>query len=221
MDAKHFLITFYDHLAPRLDVYEQVIYLYIYRNSRLIGDEEVTIGFKSARLKIGLGVGKEGVHLSEWVCYKRLDTLQEKGCIKVLGTERAGTRIRLFLPEEIAGVVPDPEIEESIDIEEVDFFEIKENRVRILEREEHKCFYCFRALDNNNYVLEHVVSRPEGNNSYRNLVASCLKCNNRKGSFSAADYIRTLYREGFLSESEFEDRLSHLELLKEGKLRPV
>ena len=43
-------------------------------------------------------------------------------------------------------------------IEEMDFFEVPENRALILEREEHRCFYCLRALTNESYVIEHVLS---------------------------------------------------------------
>ena len=102
----------------------------------------------------------------------------------------------------------------------MDFFDIPENRLLILERDNHQCFYCMAKLNNKNYVIEHVVSRPEGNNSYRNLVASCRKCNNRKKS-TAEDLIRTLYRDGFLNADEFESRLSQLEQLREGKLKPI
>ena len=35
MDAKRMLEEFQDYLAPKLDTYEQAIYLYILRHSRL------------------------------------------------------------------------------------------------------------------------------------------------------------------------------------------
>lgn len=56
--------------------------------------------------------------------------------------------------------------------------------------------------------------------SDRNVVAACRQCNIRKGSSEFKDYLRTLYRDGFLSPGDFEDRLSHLELLSNGKLKP-
>jgi len=37
------LAEFVDHLAPRLDTYEQTIYLYAMRHSRLEGHEEIVI----------------------------------------------------------------------------------------------------------------------------------------------------------------------------------
>ena len=60
MDIQQFFIEFQDFLAPKLDTYEQAIYLYIFRHSRLIDVEEVTIGFQSARRKMACGVGGKG-----------------------------------------------------------------------------------------------------------------------------------------------------------------
>ena len=68
--------------------------------------------------------------------------------------------------------------------------------------------------------MEHVVSRPAGNNSYRNCVAASREANNKKGATSAEDFLRRLYRDGFLSESEFLDRQEALSQLKAGLLKP-
>jgi hypothetical protein len=70
-------------------------------------------------------------------------------------------------------------------------------------------------------VIEHVLSRPEGNNNYRNLVAACVSCNNRKGNRLADEFLRGLYREGYLGTEEFEGRLSVLQLLRTGELKPT
>ena len=40
MDLEKFIIQFHDYLAPKLDTYEQEIYLYIFRRSRLIGKDK-------------------------------------------------------------------------------------------------------------------------------------------------------------------------------------
>lgn len=50
-------IQYQDYLAPRLDVYEQALYLYIARHTIAVGQAEATIGFKSARKKMAFGVG--------------------------------------------------------------------------------------------------------------------------------------------------------------------
>ncbi|WP_148039441.1 hypothetical protein [Acidithiobacillus sulfuriphilus] len=61
---------FQDHLARRLDVYEQAIYLYVLRHTVLEGKQEEIIGFKSARKKLAFGVGKAGTPPSEGVVYR-------------------------------------------------------------------------------------------------------------------------------------------------------
>lgn len=45
-----------------------------------------------------------------------------------------------------------------------------------------------RELGGQNHVIEHVRSRPDGTNGYRNAVAACIQCNNRKGAAAAEDY---------------------------------
>lgn len=221
MDVKAEIEIFQDYLAPKLDTYEQVIYLYIFRHSRLQGKEEITIGFKSARRKMALGVGEGGATISEGTCYKKLRSLESKGFLKNLGTEHGGTKIRLHLPSEIGGVVVPQEVNPILDLEEMDFFVVPENRLAILRRESYKCFYCLSALNMSNHVVEHVLSRPEGNNTYRNLVAACVSCNNRKGNRLVDEFLRSLYREGYLSPEEFESRLASLQLLRSGELKPI
>lgn len=220
MDAELFIAQFQDYMAPTLDVYEQAIYLYLIRKSRLLKTDDVVVAFKSARQKLAFGIGVKGSPPSEGTCYEKVRSLEKKGYIKVLASENTGTRISPFLPNEIPGLIVAtvPPLAETI--EDMDFFEVSENRELILQREKFRCFYCQAILNSNNYVIEHIVSRPQGNNSYRNVVSACRQCNNRKGSADARDYLRTLYREGFLSQNEFEGRLSHLELVQSGDLKP-
>lgn len=220
-DFRALFIQFQDHLAPRLDVYEQALYLYILRHTIAVGQAEATIGFKSARKKMAFGIGTAGTPPSEGTIYEKLKSLETKGCIKVLSSERTGTRLRLILPHEIPGVIPVAAPEAALTLDQMDFFAVAENRTLILEREGRRCFYCLAGLDAENHVIEHVVSRPNGNNCYRNVVASCRQCNNRKSAETAEDFLRTLYREGLLSSEDFKGRLSHLERLRAGELQPA
>jgi hypothetical protein len=220
VDAAQFLMQFEDHLAPRLDTYEQVIYLYVVRHSRLVGQAEVVIGFRSATAAMAFGIGKAGTPMSGHVCYEKLRSLEKKGYMLLLGTEQGGTRLKALLPFEIPSLLPAEKDTRPRSLEDIDFFGVAENRLLIFEREGGRCFYCLRSIDENNHVIEHVVSRPSGNNGYRNVVAACRQCNNRKGSVPAEDFLRTLYREKLLSADEFEGRISHLERLRAGELRP-
>lgn len=127
LDVAKFLIEFQDHLGPRLDTYEQAIYLYVFRHSRLIGLDEVVLGFKSARRRMALGLGTAGTHMAETTCYEKLRSLQAKGCLEIITVERNGSRIRLKLPTEIPGVII---VKESLGIaglEEMDFFSVEQN----------------------------------------------------------------------------------------------
>jgi hypothetical protein len=220
VDIERFFIQFQDHLAPKLDTYEQAIYLYIFRHTRLIGKDEAVIALKSARARMACGIGEKGVPMSENTAYVKLQSLETKGCIKIIASERTGRRLRLNLPDEILGTIPASVSQPPPSIEDLDFFDVPENRLAILVREHHRCFYCLRAVNGDNYVIEHVLSRPNGNNGYRNVVAACRHCNNRKSDSTAEDFLRTLYRESFLNDTEFEDRLSHLERLRNGELKP-
>jgi len=222
MDLKQFIGHFQDHLAPKLDTYEQAIYLYIFRHSRLLGIEEVVIGFKSARARMACGIGEKGSPMSEGTAYVKLQSLKVKGCLEIISSERSVRRLRLRLPSEMPGIIPPPEREmPAASIEEMDFFKVPENRALILKRDENRCFYCIRALTAENHVIEHVVSRPTGNNGYRNVVAACRECNNRKGDSTAEEYLRGLYRESYLSAAEFQDRLLKLSQLRNGELKPT
>lgn len=220
MDLPEFIVQFQDHLAPKLDTYEQAIYLYVFRHSRLVGLDEATIGFKSARSRLATGVGEGGTPMSEGTAYKKLASLQAKGCITIVRTNHTGRVLRLHLPSEIAGLIPEPASEPPLDLEAMDFFNVPENRALLLKREGYRCFYTFQQLDADNFVVEHVVSRPAGNNSYRNCVAASREANNKKGAMPAEDFVRQLFREGFLSESELQDRLQAIVKLKAGELRP-
>jgi hypothetical protein len=53
-ELREFFQQFQDYLAPKLDTYEQAIYLYIFRHSRFLGKDEIVIGFKSARARTTL-----------------------------------------------------------------------------------------------------------------------------------------------------------------------
>lgn len=87
MDLEKFMIQFQDYLAPKLDTYEQAIYLYIFRHSRLISKEETVIGFKSARKRMACGIGEKGKPMNE------RDVLKN--------TKDAGNRHNIFKKNEL------------------------------------------------------------------------------------------------------------------------
>ena len=71
-------------MAPKLDAYEQAIYFYLFRHTRLLDLEETVVGFKSARRRMACGIGEKGKPMSESTAYVKLQSLEQKGCIVVL-----------------------------------------------------------------------------------------------------------------------------------------
>ncbi len=221
MDVKQFLIQFQDHLAPQLDTYEQAIYLYLVRHIRLEGQQQGTVAFKSARRRLATGIGERGKPMSETTVRKKVQSLVEKAAVRVVDVTHRGTVFQVFTPMEI-GVVPlEDDCNVELDIDSLDFFSDPNCRIAILEREERRCFYTLVELNEDNFVIDHVVPTSQGgSNGYRNVVACSRSANNRKGATSAEAFLRQLLRDQYLGDSEFEDRIGALKKLQRGDLVP-
>jgi hypothetical protein len=220
VDARTALEHFQDYLAPKLDVYEQAVYLYILRHSRLLGRPSVTVELKSARHKIARGLGKRGGPMAVRTCLEKLRSLDAKGCIKLAEADEEAPDVRVLVPAEIPGVVRRGRRPAPPDLERMDFFHVARNRRLILEREEGRCFYCRRKVNDSSAGYDHVSPRSEAHNGYRNVVACCRRCNNRKGESSGEDLLRVLLRESAIGADLLADRLRALERLRNGELRP-
>ena len=58
------------------------------------------------------------------------------------------------------------------------------SRRGVLRRDGHRCAYCNRVAN----TVDHVVPKSRGGkDSWQNLVACCLRCNNKKGDKSLAE----------------------------------
>lgn len=215
LDIKSTIKEIEDYLIPfaELDTYEKSLYYHLFRHSRLIGKKDMVFVISSAPQSVGL---------TEFSARDRIRKLDQKGCIKINDTTRSGLRITVHVPKEIDGcVVQKPEVKEVVDIETVDFYKDLKYRDKILEREEHFCFYCFKKISKENYALDHVTSQQNnGNNTYRNIVATCHECNSIKSGKNGQDYLRDIYRKGIISSSELEERLQAIEKLNKGELKP-
>jgi 5-methylcytosine-specific restriction endonuclease McrA len=59
---------------------------------------------------------------------------------------------------------------------------VRLNRRNLFARDEHCCQYCGQRLPVSQLSLDHVVPRSRGGpTTWENVVASCLKCNTKKG----------------------------------------
>jgi hypothetical protein len=164
----------------------------------------------------------EAMNSSKNAIKPRLRSLDEKRVVQITNTGWAGTTVKVFLPTEIPGAIPENHAEVSIDIEQLDFYKDPRYRPAIFEREGGRCFYCRRSLTDGDYGLDHVAPQvAKGTNSYQNVVAACHSCNSSKGDTHGADHLPGLYRRGFLSAEVLEDRLANLDKLSKGQLRPI
>jgi DNA-binding Lrp family transcriptional regulator len=215
MDIGQIVTEIEDHVVPRLklDVAEARLYYHLLRHSRFVEKHDVLISV--AQIAEVLNCSKNTVK-------PRLRTLQDKKVIDVTSTGWAGTRIKVFLPREIPSAVPEETAPEVLDIEAIDFYKDTKYRPAILEREQGRCFYCRRPLTDEDSGLDHAEpQKANGTNSYRNVVAACHSCNSSKGDDTAEEFLRKLYRRGFLGAAELEDRLAEVGKLKQGLLRPI
>lgn len=63
----------------------------------------------------------------------------------------------------------------------------KKQRLRVLARDNHTCFYCGMIGANE---ADHIIAKVKGgDDSMENLVASCRMCNNRKGKKPQAVFL--------------------------------
>jgi hypothetical protein len=65
----------------------------------------------------------------------------------------------------------------------------KEQRKRVLQRDQYTCVYCNQEATQ----VDHIIPRVDGGtHDMENLVAACAKCNGLKGSRSQASFLRML-----------------------------
>jgi len=126
-----------------------------------------------------------------------LRALEEKGVIKKTGdTTREGTLFRLFLPEEIElcrikmQTFQHERLPTVDPKKEQDYYNVKENRLKIFERDKYICNKCQKQLTRFNATLDHIQPVSEGgDNSYDNLVTCCFHCNANRRSTPMSDFI--------------------------------
>ncbi len=182
-----------DFLQPLLLPYEAAIYWYMFRHS--------IVETADLYLRVSVrGLGKTGTvitsssgqsqGLSYGAVQEALKRLEEKRVIQKSGdTNREGTSYRIFLPKEIEicrkkmQEIQSQQLPKIDPKKELDFFNVKENRLKNFERDGYKCYKCGKQLTRFSATLDHIhpVSKG-GDNSYDNLVPCCLHCNSKRGN---------------------------------------
>jgi len=59
----------------------------------------------------------------------------------------------------------------------------KFNRANVLLRDNHECQYCRVKLERKNFTFDHIIPVSQGGKTnWKNIVACCVPCNQKKGS---------------------------------------
>ena len=202
-----------DELVPLagLDVFERSLYYHLLRRTRLVGRREVLVGMDSLARQ---------ARMSGPTARDRLHRLEQKGCLRFLRQDHAGTRLEVLLPSEILPGMEARAERGAVDAETLDFFRDPAGRLAILRREGGRCFYCRRVMTAETVMFDHAIPRARGgNNTYRNIVAVCFDCNSRKTGKMPADYLRWLFNRGRLTREQLAERLAAVEALGRGELK--
>jgi len=189
-----------DYLQPDLTTYEAVIYWHLFRHSILSkGQQYVRVSTRGLMKGVVTSSSGKTKNLCQGKVSQTLRSLEDKGAISKAGdTNRDGTLYKLYLPEEIESCQNMKKqakavSKKPIDTEkELDYYNVSENRLKVFERDEYKCHYCKKQLTRFSATLDHIqpVSRG-GDNSYDNLITSCLHHNSRRGNRPVSDFLST------------------------------
>jgi HNH endonuclease len=185
-----------DLLQPILTPYQAAFYWYLMRRSWLgSGSDLIRVSTR------GLGTGVVKSARSETVSQGQvkdlLASLEVVGAIrKEAEPNREGTLYRVMIPEQIEACQQrkfelgfiEPII--APDESEADYYNVKENRRKIFDRDGYVCYYCKKLLTRLTVTLDHIVAVVEGgDNSEANLVTSCHNCNSRKNRRLISDFL--------------------------------
>ncbi len=189
-----------DYLQPTLLPYEAAIYWYMFRHSVIAtGDVFVRVSVRGLQDGTVMSMRSDAIKkgMSYGTVQECLTQLCEKGAISLAGdTARDGTPYRVHLPEEIAScreAMSKAQLEQLSKVDpkrEVDFYNIKENRQKVFERDKFLCHHCGKLLTRFSATLDHLQPVSQGgDNSYGNLATSCLPCNSRRGAQPLMDFL--------------------------------
>jgi hypothetical protein len=191
-----------NYLQPLLTPYEAAYYWHMFSKT-IVENKSQNSVFSVRSLGSGVVVPSRATQADN-VPYGQvaivLKALEEKGAITKSGEpSRDGTPYRINLPEEIPACVEamkkatkaKESSESAIDEHKrLDFYNIKENRLRVFERDGYKCYKCGKQLTRFDATLDHLVPVSKGgDNSYDNLSTCCLQCNSKRRNRDLADYM--------------------------------
>lgn len=194
-----------DFLMPLLTPYQAAFYWKIFRASVLEnGTQYARVSTRSLITGVILSPYsvRGGDNPDRSVSYRSiqraLTQLEGIGAIRKEGdpVHREGTLYKVLIPEEIEACRKTMEARQAnvlkpVDVEkDVDFYNVRENRHKVFERDSYKCRYCGKQLTRFTATLDHVKAiSAGGDNSYENLMTACLDCNSKKTGRLLADFL--------------------------------
>lgn len=199
-----------DYLLPELNPYEAIFYTYMLRHSVIENGGQLTRvsrrGLQSGVIKSAYtdrldrtnSMTEDTSNTSYKTIKLTLEVLEAVWAIsRQSESNREGTLYRVLLPEEIKVCQDAKELrknKQSISIiselTDVDFYNIRGNRIKIYERDNYQCKYCDKQLTRLTATLDHVHPvKSGGDNSYDNLVTCCLDCNSKKNMRPLGDFL--------------------------------
>ena len=191
-----------DLLMPELKPYEVALYFHFLRHSVIANG---TPYFRVSKRGLRSGVVKSAYaaqttggsgDMSYAAVQQAMVGLEAIGAIRQEGDpNREGTLYRVLLPEEIEACqrrrAAQSEGQSIAATEsEADFYNVRENRIKIYERDNYCCTYCGKQLTRFTATLDHITPVTEGgDNSAENLKTACLQCNSRKNARPLGDFL--------------------------------
>ena len=150
----------------------------------ITGDAQLRIGQRTIASKYGRGpkmATPSRAHIT-----RQVESLAKKGCLVIGDTNRDGTLYTLVAPEDVPSVKL--KLESPGEEVAVDFFNSKEGRSKVYERDEWRCRYCGDQLNEKNITLDHFIPQHTGkDHSFENLRTACLSCNSIKSGHKFED----------------------------------
>jgi hypothetical protein len=198
LDLPELICSVIDFLQPSLSPYEAALYWYLFRKSILSSGTQYTRASVRIMMRNVISSSSgQADRLSYHAVQKALRGLEDKKVISKAGeTNRDGTLYKIHLPEEIPS--SQELIKQAQEVgssqtdpqKELDFYNVRENRLKVFERDNYKCRYCGKQLTHFTATLDHVQPVSEGgDNAFENLTTACLHCNSQRGSRPVMDIL--------------------------------
>lgn len=189
-----------DDLQPLLEPYYAAFYWYLFRHSiAKDGNPHLRVSTRGLRGTVVKSARSEAAEkkISLGKVQDTLRALEAVGAIRKEGEpNRDGTLYRVLIPDEIEACRKFRSERAALEQElrfpatEIDYYNVRQNRVKVYERDGYVCRYCQKQLTRFTATLDHLKPVAEGGeNSFENLITACLDCNSRKNRRPVGDFL--------------------------------